>query len=720
VLGAPGERPITNPTVLPVILCGGVGSRLWPLSRPGRTKPFVDLTGDGVPLERAIQRARRLADHILIVGSMSDAAAIGRVLISDDLGSTVLLEPEPRGTAAAIASSVVWAEAERPGAVIVVMPADHAIPDLESFAQAAALAVAAADNDDILVTLGVRPDRPSTAMGYIRPARGGEAVRRIDAFVEKPSRDEAERLMAEGALWNAGLFVGRVGVLASELERWSPASLAAARAGLASATGAGGQLSLGPDFASAPDIAFDRAVMEKCSRGAVLKVDFAWSDLGSWDAVHAVSARDDAGSSFAGDVVAMDARDMLVRGAPGMRLAVVGVERLAVVAEPGAVLVCGLDAAQTVRDLAGLPPARRYADLKAAAADLGVWLSTAALPVWATLGVDEVEGAFREGLSCDGRPHDPYRRSRVQARQAFVFAEAAADGRPGPWALVAERGLNAFRSTARRPDGLYLSRTTIAGAPDDREARIYEHAFVLLALATACDTQEALSIRTRLDGLRHSGGGWREAGAAPFQANAHMHLLEAALALELKAADAGWREMADEIVDLALDRFVSPETGAILEYFDASWTPLTGAAAVVEPGHQFEWAWLLAEWDRRRSDGRGLAAARRLYGVGRRGVDMRRNVVVNSLNADLSVRDAAARLWPQTERLKAALVLGELPDALSAADTISLFIDAPVRGLWRERMRADGDFLEEHAPATSLYHLYLAIRELERFVAKAC
>jgi mannose-6-phosphate isomerase len=199
-----------------------------------------------------------------------------------------------------------------------------------------------------------------------------------------------------------------------------------------------------------------------------------------------------------------------------------------------------------------------------------------------------------------------------------------------------------------------------------------------------------------------------------------MHLLEAALALEAEAPTAGWREMSDEIVDLALDRFVSPTTGAILEFFDADWSPLNGASAVVEPGHQFEWAWLLAEWGQRRSDGRGMAAARRLYDVGRQGVDPRRAVVVNSLNEDLSVRDAAARLWPQTERLKAALVLGEPDDALAAANTIAGFLDAPVRGVWRERMRPDGAFVEEHAPATSLYHLYLAIRELERFVAEAC
>jgi mannose-1-phosphate guanylyltransferase / mannose-6-phosphate isomerase len=178
--------------------------------------------------------------------------------------------------------------------------------------------------------------------------------------------------------------------------------------------------------------------------------------------------------------------------------------------------------------------------------------------------------------------------------------------------------------------------------------------------------------------------------------------------------------MADELAELALRRFVDPVTGALFEFFDDDWGRLSGEAGLIEPGHQFEWAWLLAQWGaaRRRTDAQ--AAARRLFEVGRRGFDPRRNVAVNALADDLSVRDAGARLWPQTEHLKAALALGDTASALQGANGLAAYLDTPVRGVWRERMRADGSFIEEPSPATSFYHLYLAIRELERTAGEAC
>jgi mannose-6-phosphate isomerase len=170
-----------------------------------------------------------------------------------------------------------------------------------------------------------------------------------------------------------------------------------------------------------------------------------------------------------------------------------------------------------------------------------------------------------------------------------------------------------------------------------------------------------------------------------------------------------WAALADELAELALSRFLDPGTGALGERFDAAWTRLSGEAGLIEPGHQFEWAWLLQAWG-----GDAGAAARRLFAVGRRGFVPGRAVVTDALNDDLSVRDAAARLWPQTEHLKAALALGEADAALQAANGLAAYLDTPVRGVWRERMRADGSFIEEPSPATSLYHLFLAVRELAR------
>jgi mannose-1-phosphate guanylyltransferase/mannose-6-phosphate isomerase len=173
--------------------------------------------------------------------------------------------------------------------------------------------------------------------------------------------------------------------------------------------------------------------------------------------------------------------------------------------------------------------------------------------------------------------------------------------------------------------------------------------------------------RTALAVFRHPGGGFREVGAHPFQANAQMHLLEAALAWEDAGGDADWAALVDEIVELAMARFIDP-AGFLREFFDAEWRPAAGDdGRRVEPGHQFQWAWLLERWSRRRRDPRAGAAARRLFELGLRGLDLQREVAVNLLWDDLSVRDGSARLWPQTKYLKAALILGEGRHALTAA-----------------------------------------------------
>ncbi|WP_337186978.1 AGE family epimerase/isomerase [Phenylobacterium sp.] len=703
-----------------MILCGGAGARLWPASRPGRSKPFVPLTGERSPFRAALDRARAVATgEILVVGGVSDAARIGREADEAGVVARIVLEPSPRGTTAAIAAAAAWARRGPGDVILAIMPADHEISDDRAFAAGLRAAAAVAEAGAI-VTLGLRPAAASDAVGYILPGAAENGALAISGFVEKPAAERAAGLIRDGALWNAGVFVASADALAGELSRWAPAVAAAVEAGLETATVSGACVSLGPAFDAAPAVAFDRAIMEKTTRGAVVPVDFAWSDVGAWDAVLAASPRDAGGSSLTGDVHARDVRQVLVRAAPGIRVAVAGVERLAVVAEADAVLVCGLDAAQSVRVFAGARPPPKFADLASAATALDSWLSTAALPLWATVGVDESSGLFREALTWKGEPQDPRCRTRVQARQAFVFAAAARDRRPGPWDAVARRAFDAFRRRAAGPDGLFATVLSPDGRITDPEARLYEHGFVLLALAALGDEAQARRVRGALDRFRHAAGGFREAGDAPFQANAHMHLLEAALAWEAIDPAPMWRDLADEIVTLALERFVTAETGALLEFFAADWSPLSGDAAVVEPGHQFEWAWLLADWGRRRGDPRGEATAARLYEAGRRGVDAGRGVAVNALTPRLDVRDPAARLWPQTERLKAALSLGAEDDALEAANAVAAFLDTPVRGVWRERMYADGAFVEEPSPATSLYHLYLGIRELRRFAPEAC
>lgn len=641
--------------------------------------------------------------------------------------ANVLLEPAGRNTTAAMAVAAVWVARRAADAVVAVFPADHHIADDTAF-EGAIRATLASATSGAVVTLGVHPTQPSAAYGYIRPGWSDGPVKPIAGFEEKPDPVRAARLIADGALWNSGIFVATASTLLIELRRFAPRVAEAAEMSLQGLAPAGQISVLGAPFADAPDIAFDRAVMEQTTRGAVLPVTFAWSDLGAWDAVLAASVTDADGNNLSPGARATGAREVLVRADAGIQVAVVGASRLAIVVDGDAVLVCGLDQAQAVGSAgAAVGRATRLSTLAEAAQMFDVWLRTAALPLWATVGTDAATGAFREALTPAGQMVDPRRRARVQARQTFVFAGAAAAGLAGPWLSVARAGFDTFRRDAMRADGLFASCLDLAGAQTDPTARLYEHGFVLLAMAGLhkADPErgvegEAVQLLGGMRVFRHPAGGFRETGSDPFQANASMHLLEAALAWEEVGRDRAWGLLADELVELALARFINPETGALSEFYDADWRRLSGADGLIEPGHQFEWAWLLARWGEARGDRRGEVAARRLFEIGRGAFDAGRGVVVNALWDDFSVRDAGARLWPQTEHLKAALILGDTAAALEAANGLAAYLDTPARGVWRERMRADGGFVAEPAPATSLYHLFLAVRELARCAPKSC
>ena len=351
------------------------------------------------------------------------------------------------------------------------------------------------------------------------------------------------------------------------------------------------------------------------------------------------------------------------------------------------------------------------------------WLNAQALPVWASQGFDERHGCFQERLTPAGPVPGDARRARVQVRQVYVFANAPALGWPGPAAALVAAGLGHFLRHYRRSDGLFRTLCAADGMALDERAFLYDQAFVLLALA---ESRKVLGARADLAPqalglldalrrlLRRTGPGF-ESGLperTPLLANPHMHLLEAALAWCEAGQDPGWRALVEEITALALTRLIDPASGALLERFGEDWRPLPVAQGqVVEPGHLFEWSWLL----QRVGGAAALAAARRLVELGERH-GVRGGVVLNELNPDLTLHDPGARLWPQTERLKANARLAvrapeHWPAALEAAQALQRYLAGPAPGLWHDRLSPAGQFLEEPAPASSLYHIVCAIAE---------
>lgn len=704
--------------IYPVILCGGAGTRLWPASRDQRPKQFLSLAGDLSLFQETLARVAPLtgADgRIVVVAGRDHAASIREQL--GDAAAVLLVEPAGRDSAPAMAAAAEWIVRRDPEGVALFVASDHHIPDAEGF-RASVIEGANAAEAGRIVTFGVRPSDPSSAYGYIQPE--GPGLARVKRFVEKPDRSRAEAYVAAGYLWNSGNFVVRADVLLAELERYAHEVVDAARAALPGDGGA--TIALTEAFGAAPRVSIDYAVLEKSDRVSVLPVDFGWSDLGAWDAVAATGGAG-RGLWIGGDGDGAN----FVRAADGMVIATAGVSDLAIIAEPDAVLVCHLSRSQEVKGLVerlrklspahvrGGPMAQEPLDDLARSFDR--WMRFNALPLWATVGVAE-DGGFHEAIDGAGAPVGDFRRARVQARQAWVYSVAGQAGWAGPWRRLVEDSLARFEATNHRPDGLYRTRVSAAGEVLDDAASLYDQAFVLLAFAAAAQSgvqpeqmqARAEALRRALSGLALSGGGWREDAGHPFQANAHMHLLEACLAWETLTPGGEWGAMADTIVDLARRAFIDPEGGFLREFFEADWRPSPGEAGrLVEPGHQFEWAWLLTRWGRARGDDWSVGAARRLYESGLCGTSPGRGVAIDELDDQLAIRSDRARLWPQTEWLKAALILeADLPPGEAARALKGLRVYLEPTGLWKDKLDADGSFVDEPAPASSLYHIAAA------------
>jgi mannose-6-phosphate isomerase len=370
-------------------------------------------------------------------------------------------------------------------------------------------------------------------------------------------------------------------------------------------------------------------------------------------------------------------------------------------------------------------------------ASLKGWLTDFAYPIWWTKGADHLSGGFCERLTQSAEAIPEPRRSRVQPRQIYAYAIAPELGWVGPSEKAVAHGLEFFLRCYARNDGFFRTLVSHDGTPIDDQAVLYDQAFALLGLAFAHDVlrQEALKSRA-LDlltaircELRHPYKGFEESKPSiqPLLSNSHMHLLEACLAWADFDPLGPWLAVAEEIVDLAVACFIDSSTGFVLEFFDHHWNPISGRdERIVEPGHQYEWAWLLLKWneiDKQthvRYTAMNLIAGAEAYGW-----DPRREVVVNRLLTNKEVIDPQARLWPQTEKLKAmcaaALLTGDERywfSADAAARALRAYLDTRVKGLWYDKVALDGCPIQEPAPASSFYHIVCAISELDRALAR--
>lgn len=353
----------TSPQIHPVILSGGSGTRLWPMSREHYPKQLLPLCSDQSMLQDTAVRVRdpaRFAAPLLICNQEHRFIIAEQVRQIGLTAQAIILEPVARNTAAAAAVAALTLAETDPDALLLLLPADHLIRDQQAFLSAVESAAAVAATGR-LVTFGIVPRTPETGYGYIRrgEAMGGRtadsasASFSVAAFVEKPSRAVAEEFLASGDyLWNSGMFLFPAGLFLSELERFEPAVLAAARAALAAGSRDLDFFRLdAAAFAASPSTSIDYAVMERTQAAAVVAADMGWTDVGAWSALWEVGERDTDGNVRHGDVLMHDTRNSYVRSDCDTLVALVGLEDTVVVATDDAILVAARDRVQDVKVL---------------------------------------------------------------------------------------------------------------------------------------------------------------------------------------------------------------------------------------------------------------------------------------------------------------------------------------------------------------------------------
>lgn len=716
-------------------------------------------------------------------------------------GGKPIFEPLGRNTAAAVALAAQYTLQNYGDTLVLIVPSDHEIETDEQFWQTIHDGIPAAQAGNVVV-FGIKPDRAETGYGYIEitPASEtpsspeaspsahytqsasakGEAFCNVRRFVEKPDLQTAERYVQDGNfLWNSGIFLFSAKIMQQAFDRFAPAINSATAQALAKAQDSSSGLRLSfEDYKTVPANSVDYAIMERISNIALVPARFRWNDLGSWqsllDMPGARQNRDKAGNLIRGDVIAIDCRRSYLRSESGL-LAAVGVHDMAVVATADATFIAPVSQSQNVRKIVAAletsgRPETKFTPSDSRAPIIGAyknrlhsWLFDEALPLWSAQGVDD-RGGFYEALNFDGKPLHIDKRMRTQARQVYSFAIAWQRSGQEPYRQLVRHGLD-FIEKGRTDLGGFIAVFDADNHIKDTTEDLYDQSFVLLALAhaAACGEQRALQLgqesfafldtylADRRDDSSHYMGYFetRENNRPLRRANPHMHLLETCLAWHEVTGEEIFLHRAANIVNLFQTRFFDRDNWALGEYFTADWKQAPGAEGnICEPGHHFEWAALLAAFDRHKTaakkrqregaiitdatevsaikegannadaeNGGIVRMARKLYAsAAAYGLNRATGLAYNSISRFGMPLDCATRSWQQTEIIKAAIALdcNQGPDLKPevesrAARLFRRHIDAAPKGLWIDAIDEHGRALSQSVPASIFYHLITAL-----------
>jgi mannose-1-phosphate guanylyltransferase/mannose-6-phosphate isomerase len=338
------------PLIVPVLMSGGSGTRLWPVSRQAMPKQFHNLGAANTLIQDAALRAggEGFSAPVVVCNIAHAQVARAQLAAVGAAPQALLLEPAARNTAACAVAAAAWIARRDPDALLLLLPADHHITDVAAFRAAVATGAPAA-RGGALVVFGLKPAWAETGYGYIRAADYDGAVRKVAAFVEKPDQATAEAFFADPAYsWNAGMFLFSARTFLEEARRLAPEAARCAEAAVDEARVDGDLVALGPSFIDAPSISIDYAVMEKTDRAMVAPCEMGWSDVGAWRAIWDLAAKSEAGNALEGDIVAVDVEGCLAR-TDGPTVVLAGLRDVVVVVENGVVMVSAKDASNALK-----------------------------------------------------------------------------------------------------------------------------------------------------------------------------------------------------------------------------------------------------------------------------------------------------------------------------------------------------------------------------------
>ena len=765
---------VSLPRLVPVIMAGGIGARLWPLSRDDTPKQFLRPLDESSLLQQTVERLitgqNPLHIERIVVVTNAAFADKTREQLShfESIKFEFLFEPAIRNTGPATAAAALYVKKTDPNAIIAMLAADHHIAKDGEFRRILQIAHRVAAHDDAVVTFGIQPNRPETGYGYIRYKSEQDEVAIVDAFVEKPDFEKAKSWLASGDyLWNSGMFIFPAQKVVDEFTTHHPEIQESVRLAMNEGKHTNNSVYLqSQHYVSCQSISIDYAIMEHVENMKVIPANIGWFDVGAWEQV----AEIDAGENISNPLVTQFNSDATYVLPNNKNIVTVGTKNLVIVDTPDALLVCDRNQTQDVKKIYEnfrehkpemlITPFHSLKTIEKKEFNknrIKAWLLDDALPFWLKNSNDLDNGGVIESFTRDGFPLiDEPRRVRVLLRQIYAFSYAKHSGWDGNADPYLELNLSFLLNKAQFDDDQnstgYIHSLHANGDPLDINRMAYDQAFAILAFSWVYkitdDNAALVNIKKTLAFIDKYLNGMGDGGllskpavqgdeansreildqekipTAKF-ANPHMHMLEACMAAYIATNDQTYLDRATSVVTLFKSNIFDNERNVLFELFDEHMNPVSlEDGQWIEPGHMFEWSHLLAQYSVLSGDDCSAYSSKLFAMAETYGKSETTGLVLDKLDTNWRALEPTSRFWPQLERLRAIISLkktGNNSLDLKIEDAIheifEHFLSQTAAGLWEDKLDYDGNLLSDKVPQSTFYHIitafsdYLAIDE---------